>query len=69
MNGEPDDPRFEWVEVTTVGGPEEWIRGRCHHLTPVPVRAHPTGELVARLCPDCDAQLPVPAEPVWRPTA
>lgn len=54
---EPDDPRFEWVDISTYGQPDEWIRGRCLHLTPIPVHAHPTGELVARLCPDCDQQL------------
>lgn len=52
------DPRWEWVEITTWGGPEEWIKGACNHLTPAPVHAEPTGELVAHLCPDCDAQLP-----------
>lgn len=49
MTGAPYDPRFEWVEVTTAGGPEEWIRGRCHHLTPLPMWAYATDELVARL--------------------
>jgi len=56
---EPDDPRFEWIHVPEYGNEDQWIRGRCNHLTPIPVHAHPTGELVARLCPDFDAQLPV----------
>lgn len=55
---EPDDPRFEWIHVPEYGNEDQWIRGHCNHLTPVPVHAHPTGELVAHLCPDCDAQLP-----------
>lgn len=53
----PDDPRFEWIHVPEFGNEDQWIRGQCHHLAPIPVRAHPTGELVAHLCPDCDAQL------------
>ncbi|MCX4912828.1 hypothetical protein [Streptomyces sp. NBC_00687] len=57
------DPRWDWVEIGNLGGPTEWIKGACNHLTPAPVHAEPTGELVAHLCPDCDAQLP--AE--WRP--
>jgi len=30
----------------------------CTHPATVPVHAQPTDELVAHLCPDCDAQLP-----------
>lgn len=52
------DPRWEWVEAGTHGNPDQVIRGRCRHLTPVLVHAKGTGELVARLCPDCDTQLP-----------
>ncbi|MFE0472585.1 hypothetical protein ACFW2V_13320 [Streptomyces sp. NPDC058947] len=54
---EPDDLRFEWIDVSTHGEDDQWIRGRCRHLTPIPVRAFPTDELVAHLCPDCDQQL------------
>jgi hypothetical protein len=61
---EPDDPRFEWINVPEYGNEDQWIRGRCKHLTPIPVEAYPTGELVARLCPDCNAQLPVSEPPV-----
>lgn len=44
-------------------------REDCLHLTPIPVHAHLTGELVARLCPDCDAQLPAEEPPVdWMNT-
>lgn len=53
----PDDSRFEWIHVPEAGNEDQWVRGRCRHLTPIPVRARPTGELVAWLCPDCDAQL------------
>lgn len=30
----------------------------CRHLNTVPVELLDTGEAVAKLCPDCDAQLP-----------
>lgn len=35
----------------------------CIHVGAIPVHAYPTDELVAHLCPDCDAQLPVE----WKP--
>jgi hypothetical protein len=54
----PDDPRFEWIEIPTMGGPSEWIRGACRHHEPVEVRSVVDGELLAYLCPDCDTQLP-----------
>lgn len=56
----PDDLRFEWVNVGTWDNPDQWIRGACNHLTPVPVRSG--GELVAYLCPDCDQQLAAGAD-------
>jgi hypothetical protein len=53
-----DDSRYEWINVAGLGDPGDvWIRGRCLHSTPLPVHAHPAGELVAYLCPDCDTQL------------
>lgn len=52
------DPRWEWIHVPEMGNPDQWIKGECNHLTPEPVRAEPTGELVAHLCPDCNTQLP-----------
>ncbi|KIF66273.1 hypothetical protein HY68_36830 [Streptomyces sp. AcH 505] len=52
------DPRFEWIHVPEVGNEDQWVKGSCNHLAPVPVHAEVTGELVAHLCPDCDAQLP-----------
>lgn len=52
------DPRWEWIDVSTWDMPDQWMKGECLHLTPVPVHAQPTGELVAHLCPDCDTQLP-----------
>lgn len=59
----PRDPRYEWIETTTLGGAEEWTRGRCLHRDAVPVDSE--GETVAHLCPTCDEQLP--AE--WHPAA
>lgn len=32
--------------------------GVCRHTRAVPVESVVTGELLARLCPDCDEQLP-----------
>lgn len=55
---EDRDPRWEWIHTPEMGNPDLWIRGECKHLTPVPIHAQPTGELVAHLCPDCDHQLP-----------
>jgi hypothetical protein len=34
----------------------------CAHSNAVPVESVVTGELLARLCPDCDEQLPAPRE-------
>lgn len=56
--GPPADPRWEWINVTTYGGKPEYVKGACRHLTPAEVRSTVTGELLAHLCPDCDAQLP-----------
>lgn len=36
--------------------------GRCIHLNAVPVTSVVNGELLAKLCPDCDDQLPVHSE-------
>ena len=52
------DPRWEWINVSTHSGGPEYIKGACRHLTPAEVRSTVTGELLAHLCPDCDAQLP-----------
>jgi len=57
------DPRWEWIDVGTYNNPDQWIKGECNHLAPVPVRAEPTGELVAHLCPDCNTQLPAEWQP------
>lgn len=55
------DPHWEWHEVTTIGDTERrYIKGYCKHLETVPVELTMTGELVARLCLTCDAQLDVP---------
>lgn len=66
---EPDDDRWEWVDVSTYGQPQ-WIKGECNHKTPEPVDAYPSGELVAWLCVDCGDTFeadrwPVP-EGMWR---
>ncbi|WP_330479878.1 hypothetical protein OG301_39395 (plasmid) [Streptomyces platensis] len=53
------DPRWEWISVGTVDEPDQWVKGHCRHLEPTPVYAHPNGDHVANLCPDCDKQLPV----------
>lgn len=60
---EPEDPRWEWVNIGTWSDPDQWLKVRCNHLAPVPVHAQPIGELVAYLCPDCDAQLPKERKP------
>lgn len=68
--GPPEDPRFDWVEISTMSGDRTWIKGKCHHLTPAPVDLR-TGELVAWWCPDCGDQFdrdrwPCP-EHLWIP--
>ena len=66
------DPRWEWVEIRTLGDPAPmFVKGQCNHLDVVPVRAGDIltnglgeqGALVGHLCLTCDTQLP--AE--WRP--
>lgn len=52
------DPRWEWINVSTFGSGPEYVKGACRHLTPAEVRSTITDELLAHLCPDCDAQLP-----------
>lgn len=51
------DDRYEWVEVTRLGGPPQYVRGACRHLEMVPVTTV-AGELVASLCTTCDTQFP-----------
>lgn len=55
VSGASDD-RYEWIDVSTLSGHEEWIRGRCLHRDLQPVHEEITGDLVAWLCPDCDQQ-------------
>lgn len=57
------DPRWEWINISTYGGGPEYVKGGCRHLTPVDVRSIVTDELLARLCPDCDGQLPAEFDP------
>lgn len=53
------DPRWEWVEVTTISDPApRYIRGACNHLEVAPVTSMVDGEVLAGLCLTCDAQLP-----------
>lgn len=57
---QPDDDRWDWVNVGTLADPDQWIKGACKHLTPLPVvtadALDGTKILVAWLCPDCDGQ-------------
>lgn len=39
----------------------------CSHPAPVEVRGTITNEVVAQLCPDCDAQLPAEFDPTAYP--
>lgn len=57
---DPDDPRWEWINVATLTDNDEWLRGCCTHLNVVPVRQAVTlgGAVVAHLCTTCDTQLP-----------
>ena len=48
----------DWIEVPTFGGEAVIVAGRCHHAAVVDVDSTVTGETLARLCPDCDTQLP-----------
>lgn len=51
------DPRYEWDTVEDARGLQvRHVRGRCLHADVVPVESG--GEVVARLCLTCDAQLP-----------
>lgn len=59
MSAPHRDPRWEWTHVPEMGNENQWIKGECKHLTPIPVHAQPTDELVAHLCPDCDTQFTV----------
>ena len=57
----PLDPRWEWSEITALGDLERrYIAVRCNHLELLPVTSVVTGELLARLCATCDAQLDAP---------
>jgi hypothetical protein len=60
VSAAPEDPRWEWIETSTLDQPDQWTRGRCNHLNAVPVQQDAAlgGETVAHLCIDCDTQLP-----------
>lgn len=52
------DSRWDWIEVTPFGDSvPQYIRGACRHLEIVDV-VSTLGEVIARLCQTCDAQLP-----------
>lgn len=56
--GDDLDSRWDWHEVTAIGDRERrYIRGLCRHLQVVPVESA-GGQVIARLCLTCDAQLP-----------
>jgi len=53
------DPRWEWVEIRSLGDPAPaYVKGRCAHLDVVPVDSVVDGETIAHLCLTCDEQLP-----------
>lgn len=49
------------IRVSHLAEPIRIIGGRCEHVNTEPVH-DVTGELVAALCTDCDAQLGPPGE-------
>jgi hypothetical protein len=53
------DPRWEWVDVSSMGeGPgTTFVRAYCNHLEVEPV-TDVDGELVAKLCRTCDKHWP-----------
>ena len=61
MSSAGPDPRYEWIEVASLGSPEiRLIRGMrkpCEHPSVVDVESVVTGETLARLCLACDTQL------------
>ena len=52
------DPRWEWENVSTVTGDEQWVKIRCRHIELLPVR-DVAEALVAFLCQTCGRQLSV----------
>jgi hypothetical protein len=49
------DPRWDWVDVSTVeeGYGTTFVKGACRHTEVVPVESV-DGEVVAKLCLTCD---------------
>lgn len=56
------EPEFKYIELRGLGERIHRSLGFCQHANVVPVESL-VGDLVARLCIDCDAQLPA----TWRP--
>lgn len=68
MSGEleVDHDRFIYEEVHEFGRAEPfWIRVGCHHRHVEDVKNLHTHTVVARLCIDCDTQLPVEGPIEW----
>jgi hypothetical protein len=61
---EPYDPRWEWIDVSSLGQQPGTtiIRGACKHLERHLVTSIVTAEVLAQLCATCDAQLPPPPQ-------
>jgi len=62
---ELDYERFIYEEVNTLGGETFYIKVGCHHRNVEDVKNLHTGTVVARLCLDCDTQLPAPGRIEW----
>ena len=67
MSGELeiDEERFIYEKVETLGGDSWYIKVGCHHRHTDSVRNLLTNSEVARLCLDCNAQLPVEGPIEW----
>lgn len=63
---EVDHERFIYEEVHVFGSPGPiHVKVGCRHRNPESVRNLLTGTEVARLCPDCNTQLPVEGKIEW----
>lgn len=58
----PESP-WEWIELRTLCGEVDYVKGRCKHLAITPVDLILTGEVVAQLCLNCNTQLPAEWQP------
>ena len=62
---EIDFERFIYEKIETFGGDSYYLRVGCNHINVEDVRNLHTGTVVARLCIDCDTQLPVEGRSDW----